>query len=77
MNQEMREGLSGCRLFQRDQERVRDPAIIAEDLGVITPEVRALRDQFELPGTRILQFAFDGRPDNPYLPANYFIRCGG
>jgi 4-alpha-glucanotransferase len=44
---------------------------IAEDLGVITPEVRALRDQFQLPGMRILQFAFDGHPDNPYLPQNY------
>jgi 4-alpha-glucanotransferase len=44
---------------------------IAEDLGVITPDVRALRDQFQLPGMRILQFAFDGRSDNPYLPDNY------
>ena len=30
-----------------------------------------LRDQFRLPGTRVLQFAFDGKPDNPYLPHNY------
>jgi 4-alpha-glucanotransferase len=44
---------------------------IAEDLGVITPDVSALRDQFQLPGTRVLQFAFDGNPDNPYLPHNY------
>jgi 4-alpha-glucanotransferase len=44
---------------------------IAEDLGFITPDVPALRDQFAVPGTRILQFAFDGHPDNPYLPANY------
>jgi 4-alpha-glucanotransferase len=33
--------------------------------------VRALRDQFQVPGTRVLQFAFDGKPDNPYLPDNY------
>ena len=46
-------------------------AIIAEDLGLITPDVYALRDQFHLPGTRVLQFAFDGRADNPYLPDNY------
>jgi 4-alpha-glucanotransferase len=44
---------------------------IAEDLGLITPDVRALRDQFQVPGTRVLQFAFDGTSDNPYLPQNY------
>ena len=44
---------------------------IAEDLGMITPDVSALRDRFHLPGTRVLQFAFDGHPDNPYLPENY------
>ncbi len=44
---------------------------IAEDLGLITPDVYALRDQFHLPGMRVLQFAFDGKPDNPYLPRNY------
>ncbi|GCE65111.1 4-alpha-glucanotransferase [cyanobiont of Ornithocercus magnificus] len=44
--------------------------IVAEDLGIITPEVEDLRDQFSLPGMKILQFAFDGNPDNPYLPEN-------
>jgi 4-alpha-glucanotransferase len=44
---------------------------IAEDLGLITPDVYALRDQFHVPGTRVLQFAFDGHSDNPYLPHNY------
>jgi 4-alpha-glucanotransferase len=44
---------------------------IAEDLGLITPDVRALRDQFQLPGTRVLQFAFEGHSDNPYLPNNF------
>jgi 4-alpha-glucanotransferase len=44
---------------------------IAEDLGLITPDVFALRDQFHLPGMRVLQFAFDGKSDNPYLPSNY------
>jgi 4-alpha-glucanotransferase len=44
---------------------------IAEDLGLITPDVRALRDLFHVPGTRVLQFAFDGTSDNPYLPHNY------
>lgn len=45
--------------------------IIAEDLGVITPEVEALRDGFGLPGMYILQFAFDGGPVNAYLPHNH------
>jgi 4-alpha-glucanotransferase len=44
---------------------------IVEDLGIITPDVRSLRDQFQLPGTRVLQFAFDGHLDNPYLPHNF------
>ena len=44
--------------------------IIAEDLGVITTDVENLRKNFELPGMKILQFAFDGNDDNPYLPKN-------
>jgi 4-alpha-glucanotransferase len=44
---------------------------IAEDLGLITPDVSTLRDAFQIPGTRVLQFAFDGSADNPYLPNNY------
>ncbi len=44
--------------------------IIAEDLGVITPDVEKLRKNFKLPGMKILQFAFDGNKDNPYLPRN-------
>ena len=44
--------------------------IIAEDLGVITPDVEKLRINFKLPGMKILQFAFDGNKDNPYLPRN-------
>src|SRR5262249_41055956 len=44
---------------------------IAEDLGVITPDVSALRDGFQLPGTRVLQFGFDGDARNPHLPGNY------
>ena len=44
--------------------------IIAEDLGVITPDVEALRDKFSFPGMKILQFAFGSGPENPYLPHN-------
>jgi 4-alpha-glucanotransferase len=49
--------------------------LVAEDLGVITPEVEALRKQFDLPGMKILQFAFDGSPENPYLPHNHHHNC--
>jgi len=45
--------------------------LVAEDLGVITPEVNALRDDFGLPGMKILQFGFDSDADNPYLPHNH------
>ena len=45
--------------------------IIAEDLGVITPEVESLRDSYGFPGMKILQFAFDSGPANAYLPHNH------
>jgi 4-alpha-glucanotransferase len=45
--------------------------IIAEDLGVITPDVSALRDQFGLAGMKVLQFAFGSGPKNPFLPHNH------
>ncbi len=44
--------------------------LIAEDLGVITAEVNALREKYALPGMKILQFAFGGDDSNPYLPHN-------
>lgn len=49
--------------------------LVAEDLGIITDEVTALRDEFHLPGMKILQFAFGGDPHNPYLPNNYEKNC--
>ncbi|MBR8829155.1 MAG: 4-alpha-glucanotransferase [Gomphosphaeria aponina SAG 52.96 = DSM 107014] len=48
--------------------------IVAEDLGVITKEVEALRDKFEFPGMKILHFAFDSDRANPFLPFNYSNR---
>ncbi|WP_199755400.1 4-alpha-glucanotransferase [Chroococcidiopsis cubana] len=45
--------------------------IMAEDLGIITPEVEELRDRFQFPGMRILQFAFGDDSSNAYLPHNY------
>ena len=61
----------GAELFGMVQKDLGALPFIAEDLGLITPDVHALRDQFHLPGTRVLQFAFDGNPDNPHLPHNY------
>ncbi len=61
----------GASFFQAVQREVGRLPFIAEDLGVITPDVSALRDQFQVPGTRVLQFAFDGHADNPYLPHNF------
>lgn len=49
--------------------------IIAEDLGLITPDVTALRDACGLPGMKILQFAFSGDGHHEYLPHNWTARC--
>jgi 4-alpha-glucanotransferase len=61
----------GADFFQAVRTELGRLPFIAEDLGLITPDVQALRDQFEVPGTRVLQFAFDGHADNPYLPHNF------
>jgi len=45
--------------------------LIAENLGIITPEVERLRRDFALPGMHVFQFAFDGTDDNPHLPRNH------
>jgi len=49
--------------------------LIAEDLGIITPEVIALKDKFNLAGLKVMQFAFDGIGDNMYQPHNYEKNC--
>jgi len=61
----------GAGFFSAAQSALGALPFLAEDLGIITPDVGAIRDAFHLPGTRVLQFAFDGHPDNPYLPHNY------
>lgn len=61
----------GAALFEALAETPDLPALVAEDLGTITPAVEALRRRFGLPGTRVLQFAFDGDPANPHLPRNH------
>jgi 4-alpha-glucanotransferase len=65
----------GVRLFEAVRSALGNLPIIAEDLGVITPEVEALRDRFGFPGMKILQFAFDSGPSNPYLPHNHVKNC--
>ena len=61
----------GEKLFNAVKSALGRLPIIAEDLGVVTPDVVALLEQFNFPGMRILQFAFGGGSDNPYLPHNY------
>jgi 4-alpha-glucanotransferase len=61
----------GEELFELLNEKLGQLPFIAEDLGLITHEVEALRDKFGFPGMKILHFAFDSGPENPYLPYNY------
>ena len=61
----------GADFFRAVKKELGGLPFIAEDLGFITADVHALRDQFQIPGTRVLQFAFDGNSGNPYLPNNY------
>ncbi|MEZ5425352.1 MAG: 4-alpha-glucanotransferase [Pyrinomonadaceae bacterium] len=65
----------GQELFHRLKNTLGQLPILAEDLGVITPDVEALRDGFGFPGMRILQFAFGGDAENPDLPHNYISNC--
>ena len=61
----------GSSFFEAVRRELGHLPFIAEDLGIITADVIQLRDQFQVPGTRVLQFAFDGHTDNPYLPHNF------
>jgi 4-alpha-glucanotransferase len=61
----------GEEFFNLLDEKLGKLPFIAEDLGLIDDKVEALRDKFGFPGMKILHFAFDSGPDNPYLPYNY------
>jgi 4-alpha-glucanotransferase len=63
----------GAGFFETVESELGKLPIIAEDLGVITPEVEALRDRFGFPGMKVLQFAFSG--GNQYLQHNYIRNC--
>ena len=65
----------GRSLFLAVEKALGKLPIIAEDLGVITPDVVKLREAFEFPGMKILQFAFDSKEDNDYLPHTYEKNC--
>lgn len=65
----------GAEFFQILKAELGTLPIVAEDLGVITPEVEALRDQFEFPGMKVLHFAFDSGPGNPFLTFNHGLNC--
>ena len=61
----------GDALLKAARKRFGELPVIAEDLGVITPEVEKLRDDHHLAGMRVMQFGFDGNPANPHLPHNW------
>ncbi len=63
----------GQQLMQALYQAYPDLTLVAEDLGIITAEVNELREQFNLPGMKILQFAFSGDSANPYLPHNHQV----
>ncbi|QQS55293.1 MAG: 4-alpha-glucanotransferase [Candidatus Competibacteraceae bacterium] len=65
----------GHELLEALQEEFGRLPLVAEDLGIITPEVEALRDTHGLPGMKVLHFAFGGGADNPYLPHNHVINA--
>ena len=65
----------GADFFESVEKALGSLPLIAEDLGEITPDVVALREQFHLPGMKILVFAFGDDARNPFLPHNYSQNC--
>ena len=65
----------GMDLFRALEKELGPCPVIAEDLGLLTPEVHQLLEESGFPGMKVLQFAFDGNWDNPYLPHNHIRRC--
>ena len=61
----------GAEFFRVLEKALGRLPLVAEDFGLITPEVEALRDELNLPGMRVLQFAFGDNSSNPYLPHNF------
>ena len=65
----------GMDFFETLIDSLEELPFIAEDLGVITPDVVELRAHYGLPGMRILQFGFEGGPQDSFLPHNYPVNC--
>lgn len=65
----------GKELFETIKKELGELPIIAEDLGLMTPTVEELRDHFNFPGMKIIQFAFDSDSSNSFLPHNYPQNC--
>ncbi|MCK4822283.1 4-alpha-glucanotransferase, partial [bacterium] len=66
----------GDDFFRTLSRKIANLPIIAEDLGVITPDVRELMEKFNIPGMKVLQFAFDEKyPDNSHLPHKLTEKC--
>lgn len=65
----------GKELFTALQQSLGELPIIAEDLGVITPDVVELREHFQFPGMKIFQFGFAGGPTDSFLPHNFPRNC--
>lgn len=65
----------GYKLFEAMKKTLGNQAVIAEDLGFLTPSVLKLVKKTGYPGMKILQFAFDSREENDYLPYNYPKNC--
>jgi 4-alpha-glucanotransferase len=65
----------GAAFFEALRAAIGSLPLIAEDLGVVTPSMIALRDRFGLPGMKVLQFAFGGDPSHPFLPHRFGREC--
>lgn len=65
----------GLKLLKALDESIGEAKIIAEDLGVLVPEVGEVLQKSGYPGMKVLEFAFDGKRENPYLPHNYPKNC--
>lgn len=65
----------GSEMLQMLKDQIGELPLIAEDLGLITPEVNKLRQDFNLPGMKVLQFAFGSDAKNEHLPHNYETNC--
>ena len=65
----------GAHFFRSIEKSLGKLPIIAEDLGVITPDIKELTSEFGFPGMRVFQFGFSSNADDPFLPHNYIPNC--